>query len=228
MTINRGLLAGQLVLVTLFFALPLFLAAGSATWVAGWVFLALFFGFVASLTTWLYFNNPALLSERMSAVGRADQKTWDKILLALTSVLFVAWLVLMPLDAVRFGWSVVPLWVRASGAAMLIGSFWLFFLTFRANTFLSPAVRIQQERGQTVVSSGPYGFVRHPMYAAFALLTLATPLLLGSWFGLAGSVLLIVSIAWRAVLEEHTLRDGLAGYVAYTRQVRYRLVPMVW
>jgi protein-S-isoprenylcysteine O-methyltransferase Ste14 len=155
-------------------------------------------------------------------------KPSNKVLLALVAVLFVAWLVLMGLDAVRFGWSTVPPVVRGLAAVVLLGSFGLFFLTFSANTFLSPAVRMQAERGQTVISSGPYRFVRHPMYAACALLTLATPLLLGSWFGLVGSALLIGAVGQRAVMEEQVLRRELEGYVDYTRRVRYRLLPFVW
>ncbi|MDQ6671249.1 MAG: isoprenylcysteine carboxylmethyltransferase family protein, partial [Chloroflexota bacterium] len=116
MPINRGRLVAQIVLVFLTFAVPLLAGAGSATWVAGWIFLVLFFVFVVSLTTWLYFENPALLSERMTGVGRTDQQTWDKIFLALVSVLLLGWLLLMGLDAARFGWSVMPSWLQFSGA----------------------------------------------------------------------------------------------------------------
>jgi protein-S-isoprenylcysteine O-methyltransferase Ste14 len=122
----------------------------------------------------------------------------------------------------------VPLALEALGAAALLGSFGLFFATFRANTFLSPMVRVQRERGQTVVSAGPYGRVRHPMYAAFVLFALATPLVLGSWLGLVGSAPLVGLVARRAVLEECTLRAELDGYAAYMTHVRYRLVPGLW
>ena len=126
----------------------------------------------------------------------------------LTGVLFFAWLILMPLDAVRFQWSQVPVWLQVVGAMVLLGSFSLFFLTFRENSYLSPVVRIQEERGQTVVSTGPYHYVRHPMYAAFVLLVLGTPLLLGSWYGILLGLILVVMVARRAVLEERTLPEG--------------------
>jgi protein-S-isoprenylcysteine O-methyltransferase Ste14 len=134
----------------------------------------------------------------------------------------------MALDAVRFRWSKVPPWLQGIGALLLLGSFYIFYLTFRENSYLSPAVRVQTERSQTVVSTGPYRYVRHPMYAAFVLFTLGTALLLGSWYGLVGGLLLIGMIAWRAVQEERVLREELKGYRAYMTRVRYRFVPYLW
>lgn len=191
-------------------------------------FLALFFGFVVALSLWLLGFNPDLLAERMHGIGHADQKTWDKVLLAVTAVAFFAWLALMALDALRFRWSQVPPWLQGLGTFLLLGSFYLFYLTFRENAYLSPAVRVQTERGQTVVSTGPYRYVRHPMYAAFVLFTLGTALLLGSWYGVLGGLLLIGMVARRAVLEERVLREELEGYSAYMTRVRYRCIPYLW
>jgi protein-S-isoprenylcysteine O-methyltransferase Ste14 len=228
MTVNRTLLATQIIGMALVFALALFLPAGTLAWPAGWVFLLLFFGFVIALSLWLLKHNPGLLTERMTGVGKADQKAWDKVFLGLVSLLFVAWLILMPLDAVRFRWSQLPVWLQVVGVLVLLGSFALFFLTFRENAYLSPAVRIQTDRGQTVVSSGPYHYVRHPMYAAFLLFVLGTALVLGSWYGLLFGLTLVFAVARRAVLEERTLRQELDGYDAYMAQVEYRLIPRVW
>ena len=209
-------------------ALALFLSAGTIVWPAGWAFLALFFGFVVSLSLWLLRNNPDLLAERLTGVGRVDQKAWDKLFFAIALVLFFGWLVLMALDAIRFHWSEMPLWLQIVGALILVGSFWLFFLTFRENSYLSPAVRIQTERGHRVVTTGPYHYVRHPMYAAFVVYLLGAMLLLGSWYGSIVALLLFIAMARRAVLEERTLRTELHGYEAYMTAVRYRLVPYVW
>src|SRR5213592_4875242 len=118
----------------------------------------------------------------------------------------------MPLDAVRFHWSQVPLVLQVVGAMALVGSFLLISLTFRENAFLSPTVRIQGERGQTVVSTGPYQYVRHPLYAGGLLLFLGTSLLLGSWYGLLLALVMIPGGAVRAVLEERALREELPGY----------------
>jgi protein-S-isoprenylcysteine O-methyltransferase Ste14 len=228
MKVNVTLLVGQIAFLIVVFAGLLFLAAGTLNWLAGWVFLILFFGFVIGLTWWLYQNNPALLTERMTGNYRADQKARDVVLIAVIGILFFAWLILMPLDAVRFQWSHMPGWLQVLGAIILIGSFYGFFATFKENSYLSPAIRVQEERGQTVISTGPYHYVRHPMYAAFLLFVLGTPLLLGSWYGLLFGLVLVLGVARRAVLEEATLRSELQGYDAYMRQVKYRLVPYVW
>jgi len=227
MTVNLKVLAGQIVFLFLVFALFLFLSAGTLAWLAGWVFLVLFFSFVFALTLWLLRHNPGLLRERMT-ISRPDQKVWDKVFFVLLQVVFLAWLVTMPLDAVRFHLSQVPAWLQVAGAIVLVCSFYLFFATFRENSYLSPMVRLQKDRGQTVVSTGPYHFVRHPMYAAALLFLLGTTLLLGSWYGLLLALLLMSLIARRAVLEERTLREELQGYDAYMTQVQSRLIPHVW
>ena len=227
MTVNIKVLVGQLVYLVLFFSLPLFLAAGTLAWPAGWIYLVLFFSFTFAITSWLFRHNPDLLKERMT-MSRPDQKAWDRVFLALAYVSFVAWLVLMSLDAVRFHWSQMPVWLSVAGAIVLICSFYLFFATFRENSYLSPMVRIQEDRGQTVVSTGPYHYVRHPMYAAALLFLLGTTLLLGSWYGLLLALLLVFLVAGRAVLEERTLQQELQGYDTYMAQVKYRLIPHVW
>ena len=225
---NRRLLLAQIGGMAAVFGLALFGAAGTVAWAAGWVYMALMFGFVAAISAWLARHDPALLTERMTGIGKADQKAWDKVWFAATNVLFLGWLVLMPLDAVRFGWSRVPRVVRVLGAAALVASFWLFYRTFAANPYLSPAVRVQSDRGQTVVSTGPYAVVRHPMYAAAAGYVGGTALLLGSWLGLAAGSLIVASAALRSVKEERVLRAELPGYDAYAARVRYRLLPGVW
>jgi len=228
MTVNLKQLTVQIVGMFAVFGLALFLAAGTVAWPAGWTFLVLFFGFVVAISLWLLRHNPGLLTERMTGIGKPDQKTWDKVFYGLASVFFLAWLVLMPLDAVRFHWSHMPAWLQVLGAILLLNSFYLFFLTFRENPFLSPAVRVQTDRGQTVVSTGPYRYVRHPMYAALIPYMLGTTLMLGSWFGLPLGLVLLVGIARRAVLEERTLRAELQGYDTYMAHVKYRLIPYVW
>src|SRR5579859_2849804 len=190
MTTNLKLLAAQIVGMFVVFALILFLTAGTIAWLAGWMFLLLFFGFTVTLSLWLLKHNPELLTERMTGIGKPDQKVWDKAFFAVANVLFIAWLIVMPLDAVRFHWSLVPVWLQVVGTLLLLGSFYLYFLTFRENTFLSPAVRIQSERGHTVVSTGPYHYVRHPMYATTIIFMMGITFLLGSWYGLLLELLL--------------------------------------
>ena len=209
------------------FGLALFLAAGTVAWFSGWAFLILFLGFTVAVTQWLLRHNPGLLQERMTGIGKPNQPLWDKVFFVAVEVFFLAWLVLMPLDAVRFHWSKIPVWLHVVGAVLLLCSFYLFSLTFRENPYLSPAVRVQPERGQTVISTGPYRYVRHPLYAGVIPLVVGTTFLLGSWYGLLG-VILVGGIAFRAVREERVLRKELPGYDAYMARVKYRLIPYVW
>ena len=216
-----------LVISFLVFALALFLPAGTINWPAGWIFLILVYGISCIGLGLLYKYNPGLLQERMS-FSHPNQKTWDKVFTPLYYLLCLAWTVLIPLDAVRFHWSHMPLVLQIVGAILLVSSFPLMALTFRENSFLSPAVRIQQERGQTVVSTGPYHYVRHPLYAGAIPFFLGTPLLLGSWYGLLFALVMIAGMGLRAVMEERMLREELPGYDSYMTEVKYRLIPYVW
>ena len=228
MKTNLKMLTAQIAGMFVVFALVLFLTAGTIAWLAGWAFLVLFFGFTIAISLWLLRHNPELLTERMTGVGKANQKTWDKVFYVVINVLFLAWLISMPLDAVRFHWSQMPGWLQVVGVLLLLCSFYLFFLIFQENAYLSPAIRLQTERGQTVVSTGLYHYVRHPMYATAIIFLLGTTLLLGSWYGLLLELLLVVAIAFRATLEERTLQTELPGYDEYMMQVKYRLIPYVW
>jgi protein-S-isoprenylcysteine O-methyltransferase Ste14 len=221
-------LTAEIVGTFVVFALALFLAAGTVIWPAGWIYLVLFLGFTIALSRWLFKHNPGLLTERMTGIGKPDQPTWDRVFFVVMELFFLAWLVLMPLDAVRFHWSKMPGWLQAVGTNLLLCSFYLFFLTFRENPYLSPAVRVQKERGQTVISTGPYRYVRHPMYAAVIPFIIGTTLLLGSWYGLLLGLFLVVLIAFRALQEERVLRAELLGYDSYMARVKYRFIPHVW
>jgi protein-S-isoprenylcysteine O-methyltransferase Ste14 len=211
----------------LVFALVLFVAAGTTDWPACWVFLVLFFGPAALLTAITARRDPALLAERMKPPIQKGQPVWDRIFLVILAVLFLSWLVSMGLDA-RDRWSQMPDWLRALGAATMMVSWWICYRVFGANTFLAPVVKIQAERDQTVISTGPYAIVRHPFYAGAILLLVGSALLLGSWAGVAGAGLIALGIAIRIPGEEHELRLHLAGYNDYAAHVRYRLVPHIW
>src|SRR3954464_3868812 len=126
MPVNRTMLAAQIVGMFVVFALVLFLAAGTVAWPAGWAFLVLFFSFTVAISRWLLKNSPGLLTERMTGIGKSDQKSWDKVFFVVVNALFLAWLVVMPLDAVRFHWSQMPGWLQAVGAILLLCSFYLF------------------------------------------------------------------------------------------------------
>ncbi|MFL5819938.1 MAG: methyltransferase family protein [Solirubrobacteraceae bacterium] len=206
----------------------LFASAGTLAWPAAWIFLAIMVAGSAVFEVMLLRHDPGLLAERLAPPIQRGQKGWDKIWIVAFICLFFAWLSLMALDAVRFGWSHVPAWLQGLGGGGILAYFWISYLIFRENTFVAPVVKLQLDRGHHVVSTGPYAHVRHPMYAGAVLYLVGTALLLGSWYGLAASVVLIAGLAVRAVLEERALAAELHGYRAYMRRVRYRLVPGIW
>jgi protein-S-isoprenylcysteine O-methyltransferase Ste14 len=206
-------------------ALALFLPAGTVAWPAAWVFLGLLFVSSLPITWWLLKYDPGLIEERMRF---RPQLSWDKVFIAMVLVFIVFWLILMPLDAVRFHWSRMPVELKTLGALMLLISLYISFLTMRENPYSSAVVRVQKERAQTVISTGPYRYVRHPMYTGACLFFLGTALLLGSWYGVLCTPVFIGLFAVRAVLEERLLREELEGYDAYMAQVEYRFFPHVW
>ena len=206
----------------------LFIPARTIGWFAGWVFIALLCGVTLLTVRMLVRDDPELLRERMSSPVQRNQPLWDRVLLPVFLLLFVAWLILMSLDAVRFGWSDVPVWLQVLGALGVTLSSYVIYLAFRENAYLYPVVKIQEERGQSVVSTGPYRYVRHPMYSSSFVFFPATALLLGSWLGLLFSLVLIAIIILRTALEDRTLNSELAGYTEYAETVKYRLVPHLW
>jgi protein-S-isoprenylcysteine O-methyltransferase Ste14 len=207
----------------------LFVLAGDGRWIEGWLFAGWFLGLCGTVIVWLYRKDPGLLAERFRRPGTGGEQGWDRAVVAALAVGFAVWIAIMPLDARRFGWSrPSPLAVKILGGAFLLGSSFLFFRSFHDNTFLSPLVRVQTERKQRVVSTGVYGFVRHPMYLGADLMFIGSPLLLGSLWGLALGVGLVLLLAFRIVGEERMLVDDLEGYAEYCRKVRHRLLPFVW
>ncbi len=220
-------IALQVTVVAIVFGLALFGSAGSIYWLAGWVFLGMFLGYAVMLFRWLYRNNPGLLHERMR-LGTSDQQRSDKILFPLLNLLLLAWLVFDALDARRFHWSSVPFDLQVAGGGILLLSFYLLFLTFRANSYLSPVVRLQDDRGHSVATSGPYRYVRHPMYSAILLLVVGTSLLLGSAYGLLWAVVSMFVLLQRASMEERLLTKELPEYADYKARVKRRLIPYVW
>jgi protein-S-isoprenylcysteine O-methyltransferase Ste14 len=191
--------------------LVLFTAAGSIVWHGAWIFLAEMI--VCSLVggLWLARHDPGLVEERLRPPIQRAQPAADKILLTALILMIFAALVVMALDAVRLGWSHVPRWVQAIGELILLLSLWLGFWTLRENSFAAPVVKIQQDRGQTVITTGPYRLVRHPLYAGALVFIAGTSLLLGSWWGLVAVPVLAALLALRIRIEEEALRAGLKG-----------------
>ena len=213
----------------LFFPVILFLLAGDWRWAEGWVYSVIFLLMCFGTLVYLYFHDPALLKERFGSPIQQTQKPWDKFVLSLFFVEFLVWFALMPLDARRFGWSPpFPSWLRALGALLQMVATYIVFEALRENTFAAPVVKMQKDRGQKVISTGLYAIVRHPMYAGATLLFISAPLLLGSLYGLALALILIITIAARSVGEEAMLKQELDGYSDYMRKVKWRMIPYVF
>jgi protein-S-isoprenylcysteine O-methyltransferase Ste14 len=205
----------------------LFASAGSLHWPAAWVFLAVSAIIGPACGLWLAKTDPALLAERMRPTFQADQPAADKKFMLAFVLVALIWLIAIGLDR-RAHASGVPLVLQVVGLAMYLLSTAFIMWVFRANSFAAPVVKVQAARQHHVVSSGPYAFVRHPMYSGIMLFFVGVPLLLGSWWGVAIAPIFAVLFAIRARIEERALVEGLPGYADYAARVRYRLVPGLW
>ena len=207
------------------YGLVLFLSAGTIHWAGAWVYLFLASG------PWLLFgkllikHDPRLVAERMSFPMQKRQEGWDKAFVPVFYLSMVAWLALMGLE-VRSGARGMPPLVQCLGAAGILQGMAMMCWGLWWNTFASTVVKVQP--GHRVIDTGPYRYVRHPMYAGWVTYALGTPLLLGSRQGLVAAPLFIGAMALRAVLEERALKAKLPGYEEYMGRVKYRLVPGVW
>lgn len=203
-----------------------FLPAGSIGWLPGWVFIGIsILGFAISALV-LARVNPVIYRARSRF--QPGTEAWDLRLLAIILPAMVAEIPLATLDAGRMHWSQVPSWVVVLGYALLIGGIAVTGWAQAVNPFFEPGVRLQRERHQRVISTGPYAFVRHPGYIAALAMFIGIPLALGSWWALLPALLASALLIVRTGREDRLLRSGLAGYSDYARRTRYRLVPGLW
>ena len=202
----------------------LFVAAGRLDWPAAWIYTGI--SMVDAILLSLLVS-PELMRERMHP--KAGAKAWDRVLARLTGPLgSIVILVVAGLDK-RFGWSVpVPLAVQFAGLAVFVFGMGLMTWAMAVNDYFSLVVRIQRDRGHTVMTGGPYRYVRHPGYVGGILFQLGAPLLLGSLWALVPVGLTICFLVVRTALEDRTLLNELDGYREYAGQTRYRLLPGVW
>jgi protein-S-isoprenylcysteine O-methyltransferase Ste14 len=216
----RSSLIGTVIMAALIFG-----PAGTLDYWQGWVFMAVFVIATVIITIYLAIHDPKLLERRMRGGPTAETERSQKIIMLLMLIAFLAMLVVPALDH-RFGWSHMPLLMSLIGDALVVIGFFLVFFVVRVNTFAASTVQVS--KGQEVISTGPYGLVRHPMYAGSIPLVAGIPIALGSWWGLFALIVFIPGIAWRLLDEERFLRRNLRGYAEYMSKVRYRLVPRVW
>jgi protein-S-isoprenylcysteine O-methyltransferase Ste14 len=212
--------AGSLVLFSL-----IFVAAGTIHFWQGWLFCLSFLFSANAIGVYLLKHDPALLQRRMRFGPHAESRPRQKIIVASILAIYAVLLMVSGLDY-RFGWSQVPAAIVVLANLLIVAAFAFFLVVLRENTFAASTITV--EAGQRVISTGPYAYVRHPMYAGAAALSFAMPIALGSCWGLLPAALAIPVLLARIFDEERTLSAELPGYDDYCRAVPYRLIPRLW
>ena len=204
------------------FGLLLFLPAGTFYYWNAWLLMGILFVpmFLAGFV--MMFKNPDLLRKRLNAKEKENEQN---LVIKLSGLMFVLGFVAAGLDF-RFRWIVLPGWVSSAAAVVFLLAYLLYAEVLRENTFLSRTIEVQEN--QTVIDTGLYGIVRHPMYGVTIILFLAMPLVLGSLISFAIFLAYPVIIAKRIRNEEKVLEEGLAGYDEYKKKVRYKVIPFLW
>jgi protein-S-isoprenylcysteine O-methyltransferase Ste14 len=199
--------------------------AGTFHYWQGWLFLAVFSASTMAFTIYLALYDKPLLERRLAAGPRHEKERSQKIIVSLILIAFFALIVLPALDH-RYGWSPVPPSVTIAGDVLIVLSFLFIFWVIKVNSYAASNVRV--EKSQTVIDTGPYAYVRHPMYAGAIWLLFGIPLALGAWWWTLLTIPCFVVLVWRLLDEEKILRRDLRGYTEYTHRVRYRLIPYLW
>ena len=215
----QGLLAPLVVYAVIF------LVAGRWDYWQAWVYVVLN-TIILMLMSLLAFRNPALVEERLNP--KQGIKTWDKVYFGITTPMYILALLIAGLDA-RFGWtnnlSPVVYWL---GVLIYILGQAIFLWARFTNQYFSSVVRIQTDRGQTVCKDGPYRFVRHPGYVGGILFAITLGIILGSWWATIPQSIAAGMLVWRTGMEDRTLNAELPGYIEYSHETRYRLIPGIW
>ena len=210
----------------LVFTAILFICAGRMNYAQGWIFLSI--NILSTLMNYFTIHkNSALINER-SKLGEGI-KSWDKLLLGLSALIYIIIIVIAGLDSGRFRWSLNFNWIISISGVVLIVIGQVLFLTARSqNNFFSSVVRIQKDRGHVVCDTGLYKIVRHPGYLGMILSLMALPLITTSMWSIIPTSIAIILLLIRTSLEDKTLLIELDGYVDYTKKTRYKLIPLVW
>jgi protein-S-isoprenylcysteine O-methyltransferase Ste14 len=229
---TEGVGLGRLLIAAfIMIALPaviLFGSSGRLDWGMAWVYVGLTTSFSLGSRIIMRWKTPELIAERGKFSQKEGIKPWDKVLMPLGIIVATFMLIVAGLDK-RFDWSPnLPLLLHITAFVITALGYSLSTWATLVNRFFSAVVRIQRDRGHTVVSSGPYRLIRHPAYAGGVVTSLATPLLLGSLWALIPAALAVCLLIVRTALEDRTLQEELEGYHDYATGVRYRLLPGVW
>ncbi len=225
--VDTRLIAGAAVRLALF-PVVLLAPAGTWRWPEAWALTAIYATYGVAMSLWLHARDPELLAERskLSPV-QAGQMTWDK---AISIGLFAVGLVMFVTPGLdrRWAWTDVPVSVEVAALALHVPALVWIAWVMKENTFLSRVVKIDVDRGHRVATTGPYAYVRHPMYSAVLVLLLAFPLALGSLAAFVPAIAMVALLVARTALEDAALHDELDGYRAYAKTTRHRLIPWIW
>jgi protein-S-isoprenylcysteine O-methyltransferase Ste14 len=213
---------GRLLVAALFLGVLFFLPAGTLHYWEAWVYLGVLLIPMFATSTYLLRRDPELLARRLR---QKEPQAAQRLIVTVFAVVFTGILLVPGLDY-RYAWSSVPVPLVLLGDALVLLGYALFVLVMRENRYASRTVEV--EKNQKVITTGPYALIRHPMYLAATLIYMASPLALGSYWGLLASVILPVLLGVRILGEERFLHEHLEGYTAYTKKTRYRLIPGVW
>jgi protein-S-isoprenylcysteine O-methyltransferase Ste14 len=220
---SRAIIQG--ILGAILFLALIFWPAGTFDYWQGWLFLAVFSASTIGFTVYLALYDKPLLKRRLAAGPQHEKERSQKIIVSLIFIQFFALIVLPALDH-RYGWSPVPPGVTIAGNVLILLSFLFMFWVIRVNSYAASNIRV--EKDQKVIDTGPYAYVRHPMYAGAIWLFIAIPLALGAWWWTLLAIPCLPVLVWRLLDEERILRRDLPGYTEYAQRVRYRLIPYLW
>jgi protein-S-isoprenylcysteine O-methyltransferase Ste14 len=209
----------------IFFIALIFFPAGTFRYWQGWLFFAVFSASTTGFTVYLALYDKPLLARRLAVGPQHEKERSQKIIVSLIFIEFFALIVFSALDH-RYGWSPVPPSVTIFGNLLIVFSFLFIFWVVRFNSYAASNIRV--EKSQKVIDSGPYAYVRHPMYAGAIWMFVGIPFALGAWLWILLAIPCFPVLAWRILNEEKILRRDLLGYPEYTQKVRYRLIPYVW
>ena len=203
----------------------LFGPAGTMRYWQAWGYVGIYVAASIPTLRYLIRKDPALLERRMRGGPMFEKEHTQRVIMTFTSLGFIALLVLPALDR-RFGWSSVPVWAVVLGDVLVAIGYYFILLVYRVNSYTASTIQVVP--GQTVISTGPYAIVRHPMYASGSLYIFGTPLALGWYWGFVAIAAMMPFLLWRLFDEERILTRDLTGYAEYRRRVRHRLVPLIW
>jgi protein-S-isoprenylcysteine O-methyltransferase Ste14 len=207
----------------------LFIATGTADWPMAWVYTALLLASSVGSRLIVYRRSPETLRERARFTSSESTPRWDRVLVMIVGLIGPAAMALIAGLDRRWGWSpAVPAAVQVLGAILVAAGYGLAVWAMVENPYFSSVARLQQDRGQQVVTTGPYRIVRHPSYAGALLASVALPFMLGALWSLVPGILLGAALIARSALEDRMLLEGLDGYPRYAEKTRYRLVPGLW